>query len=105
MRFFVPEIFLPQKFNYFICLPEDIEKLDKEYIDDCVICMNSLYCESINLMENLKTNKNPLFIKLKNVKHKIMKTPCSHKFHIACLIEWMNIKMECPTCRKNLPCL
>lgn len=30
-------------------------------------------------------------------------TPCSHVFHEACLIEWMDIKMECPVCRQPLP--
>lgn len=39
------------------------------------------------------------------VKKKIMKTPCDHKFHINCLKKWMEIKLECPTCRKQLPSL
>jgi len=32
-----------------------------------------------------------------------MKTPCGHKFHIPCLLTWMEVKMECPTCRAALP--
>lgn len=32
-----------------------------------------------------------------------MKTPCNHKYHSKCLIEWMNIKKECPQCRTALP--
>ncbi len=32
-----------------------------------------------------------------------MKTPCNHKYHDKCLKEWMNIKKECPQCRKPLP--
>jgi hypothetical protein len=32
-----------------------------------------------------------------------MVSPCNHKFHIACLLEWMSVKMECPTCRNILP--
>eukprot|EP00736_Rhodelphis_marinus_P005765 Rmarinus@m.21047 len=32
-----------------------------------------------------------------------MITPCSHYFHPACLSRWMDIKMECPTCRMPLP--
>lgn len=39
------------------------------------------------------------------ISKKIMKTPCSHRFHIHCLKEWMKIKLECPTCRKKLPSL
>ena len=32
-----------------------------------------------------------------------MKTPCQHEFHISCLVNWMKVKMECPTCRRELP--
>ncbi|RWW25637.1 hypothetical protein GW17_00010013 [Ensete ventricosum] len=30
-------------------------------------------------------------------------TPCDHCFHSGCLQRWMDIKMECPTCRRSLP--
>lgn len=32
-----------------------------------------------------------------------MLTPCHHKFHENCLKNWMIVKLECPTCRGNLP--
>ncbi|CAM9682067.1 unnamed protein product, partial [Sphacelaria rigidula] len=32
-----------------------------------------------------------------------MFTPCEHVFHKGCLTRWMAIKMECPTCRAELP--
>ena len=32
-----------------------------------------------------------------------MKTPCNHDFHIGCLLRWISVKMECPTCRQTLP--
>lgn len=32
-----------------------------------------------------------------------MLTPCDHVFHQGCLTRWMDIKMECPTCRRELP--
>ena len=32
-----------------------------------------------------------------------LKTPCNHKFHRACLLEWMRQKYSCPVCRKVLP--
>ncbi len=41
----------------------------------------------------------------KKIKKTIMKTPCNHRFHIGCLMEWSKIKLECPTCRKPLPSL
>lgn len=32
-----------------------------------------------------------------------MVTPCGHKFHPSCLKNWMDVKLTCPTCRKNIP--
>ena len=32
-----------------------------------------------------------------------MKTPCNHSYHIACLKKWMDIRLECPTCRHVIP--
>ena len=32
-----------------------------------------------------------------------MLAPCDHIFHKECLVQWMEVKMECPICRKELP--
>ena len=32
-----------------------------------------------------------------------MTTPCNHNFHEECLQQWMEVKLECPTCRSQLP--
>jgi hypothetical protein len=32
-----------------------------------------------------------------------MVTPCDHLFHAGCLQPWLNNKLECPTCRMQLP--
>jgi hypothetical protein len=34
-----------------------------------------------------------------------MLAPCDHLFHRECLEQWMEVKMECPICRHNLPSL
>jgi hypothetical protein len=34
-----------------------------------------------------------------------MLAPCNHLFHRACLSQWMDVKMECPICRTELPAL
>jgi Ring finger domain len=34
-----------------------------------------------------------------------MLAPCDHLFHRDCLIQWMDVKMECPICRTELPAL
>lgn len=49
---------------------------------ECVICMN------------------PVPLKPHSAR---MLTPCGHFFHEACLTRWMEVKMDCPTCRRPLP--
>ena len=55
------------------------------------------------LLGNNINNSNESGHSHKIVKKKIMKTPCDHKFHIPCLKKWLEIKLECPTCRKQIP--
>ena len=49
---------------------------------DCVICMAPVQCDA---------------------RAERMVTPCAHFFHKECLERWMEVKMECPTCRGALP--
>ena len=60
--------------------------------DDCVICL-----VSINETEDIydfEDSNMPEAIKRKcRSKNIYMKTPCNHKFHTACLIEWMRRKL------------
>ena len=84
-RFFVPARFLPEKYNYHrtIHFPQFAER-DPETgseVLDCVICMNPINKQLADYMV----------------------TPCNHLFHPACLTQWIDVKMECPTCRRELP--
>jgi transmembrane E3 ubiquitin-protein ligase len=36
-------------------------------------------------------------------RHDYMLAPCNHLFHRECLVQWMDVKMECPICRTSLP--
>lgn len=84
-RCFIPRQFLPEKYSYFR-KPErgagqgsDAD----EASSDCVICMAPVDSEPRSTQR--------------------MVTPCEHAFHTGCLQRWMDIKMECPTCRRPLP--
>lgn len=95
-RFFVPARFLPPKYDY-----HDIELAglvgaggegagaggDEEEGGAadrlCVICHDD--------------------VDLGGDPRELMRTPCNHLFHTACLSRWMDQKLECPTCRAPLP--
>ncbi|KAI7754941.1 hypothetical protein M8C21_026424, partial [Ambrosia artemisiifolia] len=77
-RCFIPRQILPEKYCYFRRVDHDSNN-----INDCVICMTA--------------------IDLTQRPDDCMVTPCDHFFHSGCLQRWMDIKMECPTCRRSLP--
>ncbi|KAI9919123.1 hypothetical protein PsorP6_012015 [Peronosclerospora sorghi] len=79
-RFFVPARFLPVKYNYERQM--DVQQVkDSDSAIECVICMVELELEARDYMI----------------------APCDHIFHRDCLQGWMQVKMECPTCRHVLP--
>nr|CCA18796.1 conserved hypothetical protein [Albugo laibachii Nc14] len=88
-QFFIPARFLPVKYNYERRL--DIQQVSLVVSNDagngevntidCVICMVELDSEARDYML----------------------APCDHVFHRECLQNWMQVKMECPTCRCALP--
>jgi len=73
-RFCIPKQFLPEKYNY-------RRPLNASTSTECVICMTTIEADD----------------------GEIMVTPCNHNFHGPCLQQWMDIKLECPTCRAMLP--
>ncbi|KAG8364731.1 hypothetical protein BUALT_Bualt18G0029200 [Buddleja alternifolia] len=77
-RCFIPRQILPEKYSYY-------RRFDQgsNHATDCVICMTAI---------DLGQRSNDCMV-----------TPCDHFFHSGCLQRWMDIKMECPTCRRPLP--
>ena len=93
-RWFVPRRLRPRKHNYHgreaqaVALAAAGDGVDSEAGEggqsaECVICMGSISSDS--------------------PPRDVMVTPCGHLFHQPCLGQWMEIKMECPTCRQALP--
>lgn len=80
--------------------------LDVPCDDECAICMNLL-------SEPVDDETAPLRsgggggAAIMEAGHTALyfHTPCGHKFHPECLVTWMNVKLECPTCRGSLPAL
>ena len=89
-RCFVPKAWLPEVYDYHRQVDASVivaagggdEERGEAGGVDCVICMAPVDCT------NLKER---------------MVTPCNHFFHRECLERWMEVKMECPTCRGGLP--
>ncbi|XP_042519209.1 transmembrane E3 ubiquitin-protein ligase FLY2-like [Macadamia integrifolia] len=77
-RWFIPRQILPEKYSYYRRCDQDTT-----HATDCVICMTAI---------DLTQRPNDCMV-----------TPCDHFFHSGCLQRWMDIKMECPTCRRPLP--
>ncbi|KDP24108.1 hypothetical protein JCGZ_25765 [Jatropha curcas] len=77
-RWFIPRQILPEKYSYY----RRFDQATNQAMD-CVICMTSI---------DLTQRSNDCMV-----------TPCDHFFHSGCLQRWMDIKMECPTCRRPLP--
>lgn len=84
-RFFVPRWMRPQQYNYrrrvaVLASQSDAESGES---NDCPICMMPV-----------DTTERGYLI-----------TPCDHVFHDTCLQQWMEVKLECPSCRAQLPAL
>ena len=78
-RWFVPWVLLPNVYNYYRNVPSDPEAGESL---ECVICMG--------VLESKEGERSAV-------------TPCMHVFHASCLDQWLDIKLECPTCRRELP--
>lgn len=89
-RCFIPDKYLPEVYDYHRRVEPEVlasagagdEECGEAGGVDCVICMNAVDATA---------------------PRERMVTPCNHFFHRECLERWMEVKMECPTCRGALP--
>lgn len=94
-RFFIPKKFIPGYFNY----THKIEVMPEDEPPECNICIQSLVVGEMT-SEGINSSMVNELIKKKAT---VMRTPCNHLFHPECLRHWMDVKLECPTCRLQLP--
>lgn len=73
-RWFIPWACMPTVYNYYHATTITLGT-------ECVICMVDIDPEDARRVV----------------------TPCSHLFHASCLEQWLDVKLECPTCRRTLP--
>ena len=85
-RFLIPKKYRPLHYDYFRSKEEEEATSDQDNV--CNICIT-----------RLNIGKHPDIVNFTNTMH----TPCKHRYHQKCLTQWMEIKMECPTCRAKLP--
>lgn len=105
-RFFILKICFPPAHEYHISIKK-LQKLSGE-IGMCPICYGRLDEDqtdvtggTVSWNQTGNGNLEP-FNNYKRLK-KCMMTPCNHFYHPGCLTQWMDQKMECPTCRAQLP--
>lgn len=98
---------LPEKYSYHR-RPDQ----DTNHATDCVICMTGidLTLRSDDCMVQWWDVLFFLYFIIDSLTSawcsllfSLQVTPCDHFFHSGCLQRWMDIKMECPTCRRPLP--
>ena len=90
-RFFIPRALQPKKYDYRRQIAPPPPAADGGTVVvgfaaaagalDCPICMSEV---------DMTTGTH-------------LVTPCDHVFHDECLQQWMEVKMECPSCRAQLP--
>jgi len=88
VRFFVPQHFLPVRYNYSRSIAHLFESgtdTEQESNKECVICYNAIEQATERGASDY------------------MVTPCDHLFHRECLSQWLDVKLECPVCRATLP--
>ncbi|KAG9391585.1 zinc finger protein [Carpediemonas membranifera] len=79
-RFFIPNIWRPKAYRYNRAIPDEVANSEDGLV--CVICMQPVDSSHSS---------------------QYMIAPCNHVFHKRCLEQWLDIKMECPSCRAPLP--
>jgi hypothetical protein len=130
-KIIIPRCCKALQYNYYRDV-NNIEEHVAKY-QDCVICLESLQEEiklqeigkeeiESDIFEEQNTNKHMFINRIKkmycvgscincindifnpiNIKKKYMVTPCDHIFHTNCLEKWMEVKNECPYCKRRIP--
>lgn len=86
----MPRFMLPALYDYAYEEEVNLEEGGEEV--ECAICLTALHADPP-----------PSAGEFEAVSYRVMRTPCKHRYHGSCLVEWMRIKQDCPQCRARLP--
>ena len=128
-RWFVPSLLLPKPYVYHRKVPEAASASGSaaaagggggggggggaaaaggdSAVNMCVICMasidGSMSSDDEGSQSSRESSPRAARARRGSIDHSTMVTPCDHQFHSTCLLQWMEIRMQCPTCRAELP--
>ncbi|CAM9511588.1 unnamed protein product [Pylaiella littoralis] len=97
-NFMVPRRFQPPKFDYHRPIPPELSAQAEAETSGAQPSEETRDVEAGNCLECAIC-----YAAVDSSVEDYMLTPCDHVFHQGCLTRWMGIKMECPTCRRELP--
>lgn len=104
-RLFLPKSLLPEKYDYFRKIPQNVLDNAANGRLECVICMehvNAPQEEDDNSDSNSEHANEESALEEGNGSQ-YMITPCDHVYHKKCLTQWLDCKLECPFCRAPVP--
>lgn len=86
-----------------VCMaPVDVHRLDARMVRlDGALCLGALAATCPCRYES-SLDASRALADAESARH-LQVTPCDHFFHNACMLRWMQVKLECPTCRRPLP--
>lgn len=93
-RFFIPKRLQPDFHDY-----HQAFLLESNDSEACAICMRDICLARDQFTED----EEGMLRNLEEFAENVLTTPCNHRFCRECLIRWMETKMICPTCRRQLP--
>ena len=98
-RFFIPRCCIPGYYNYSFKYKIN----EAEDVPDCPICLQALNVDINDDDAVINAERTTSSISRGLTEVSVMRAPCRHLFHHECLRNWIDVKLECPTCRGILP--
>lgn len=100
-RLFLPKSLLPERYDYFRKVPQNVLDNAANGRLECVICMEHVNVPQEGNSGNEHVSEECALEEGNGSQYMI--TPCDHVYHKKCLTQWLDCKLECPFCRAPVP--